>query len=85
MRWLPWAPFILALLFVALPYDAQLWLLSGLRVVWLTPEGRSVACGALGATVGAAFWYVMGWNSLAAQLRREDYTKADKMYKERMR
>jgi hypothetical protein len=72
-------------LFVVLPYDAQIAILSGLRLLWLTDGGRSVLLGALGATVTGALWYAAGWNALAAQLYREEAQRADDNYNRRRR
>lgn len=75
----------LAVAFVLLPYDAQLALIAPLRLLWLTDGGRSVILGALGASVAAMVWYAAGWNGLAAQLYREDKSKADDTYRKRTR
>jgi membrane protein DedA with SNARE-associated domain len=72
-----------ALLFIALPPDAQMWLAGFVRHLFTTDAGRSFLIGALGALTMAALWYAAGWNALARTLHREDYTKADEMYRRR--
>lgn len=77
--------FILAVLFVLLPLDAQLWLLSGVRLIWLSDEGRMLALGGIGATVTALFWYAVGWNALAYKVYLEDMTRVEDTYRKRRR
>ena len=74
-----------AVAFALLPYDAQLWLLSGLRDAWLTDGGRSVLIGLAAGCLPALFFYAAGWNALAARLYRDDVGRAEKAYKERQR
>ena len=69
--------------FIALPPDAQFWLVGLAREFWLSDRGQSFLVGALGALSMAALWYAAGWNSLARQLHREDYSKADEAYRRR--
>ena len=73
------------LLFIALPPDAQFWLVGLLRGVWLSPSGQAFLAGALGAMTMAALWYSLGWNALARQLHRDDYARADDALRKRRR
>ena len=69
--------------FIALPPDAQFWLVGLAREFWLSDRGQAFIVGALGALTMAALWFAAGWNSLARTLHREDYGKADEMYRKR--
>lgn len=66
--------------FVALPYDAQIWVLAQLRAV--PPE---VWYGAAGSAAAGSVIYSAGWNGLAAQLHREDVSRADEALQKRRR
>jgi membrane protein DedA with SNARE-associated domain len=74
---------LLTLIFILLPPDAQFWLVGLLRDAWLSPTGQAFLVGLLGSTAGAMLFYAAGWNSLARQLHREDYSKADEAYRRR--
>ena len=76
---------LFTLLFIALPPDAQLWLVSLVRPLWMTQDGQAFLVGLLGATTGVMLWYAAGWNALARTLRRDDYAKADEAYQRRVR
>jgi hypothetical protein len=77
--------FLMALLFVALPYDLQIWLLSLIRPLWLSQSGQALMFGALGASAAAMGWYSWGWNSLADTLYHEDLRKAEQSLQQRRR
>jgi len=68
------ALFVIA--FIALPPDAQLWLVGIARMLWLTEPGQAFLAGALGATVAAMLWFSLGWNALADRIYHEDMQKA---------
>lgn len=71
---------LLILLFIFLPYDAQLWALGIVRSIpaefWF---------GAVGATLTGMIWYGLGWNGLAKQMYTEDVTKAEEGLRRRRR
>ena len=69
--------------FVLLPPDAQFWIVGLMQPLFTTDAGRSFLIGALGALSMAALWFAAGWNSLARTLHREDYGRADEMYRKR--
>ena len=75
----------MALIFVILPYEAQIALLSLIRPLWLTPNGQALMFGAIGASLGAMVWYAAGWNGLADTLYREDLVKANQSLAQRRR
>jgi hypothetical protein len=77
--------FLLVIAFVALPYDLQIWLLSLIRPLWLSPNGQALMFGALGASAAAMGWYAWGWNSLADTLYHEDLRKAEQALMQRRR
>ena len=77
------ALFVIA--FIALPPDAQLWLVGLGREVWLSPSGQAFLAGALGATVTAMLWYAAGWNALADRIYYEDMQKARETLSKRRR
>lgn len=68
------------LLFAALPYEAQLAIVGVLRSLpvefWV---------GLFGMSLGGAFWYSLGWNSLAAQQRDQAVEKAEQQYQQTRR
>jgi len=68
------ALFVIA--FIALPPDAQLWLVGIARLLWLTEPGQAFLAGALGATFAAMLWYAAGWNALADRIYHEDMSRA---------
>jgi hypothetical protein len=78
-------PFFVILVFFvgSVPIEAQYWAIGIVRDALLSETGRNFATGAAGASFAAAFWYSWGWNSLARQLHRDDYAKADKALSER--
>lgn len=76
---------VAVLVFVALPYDGQLWLLGLVRDVWLTPMGQAFLVGLLGATAGALVWYNIIWNALAYRIYLDDVAKAEDTYRRRRR
>jgi membrane protein DedA with SNARE-associated domain len=71
--------------FIALPPDAQLWLVGIARVIWLTEPGQAFLAGALGATVTAMLWYAAGWNALADRIYHEDMSRARETLSKRRR
>lgn len=74
---------IAVVLFVLAPYDAQLWLLGGVRAAATHPLLPYVAAGALGALVVGLAFYAHVWNALAYQLYLDDVAKATDMYRRR--
>jgi len=67
---------VAVLAFIALPADAQFWLVGLGREVWLSPSGQAFLAGAVGATLAAMLWYAAGWNALADRMYAEDMSKA---------
>ncbi len=76
---------IAAVLFVLAPFDAQLWLVGGLRWLWTAPEGRYFAAGLLGTLLAAGVAYNGIWNALAYRIYLDDVAKAQDTYKRRRR
>ena len=62
--------------FIALPPDAQFWLVGLGREIWLSPSGQAFLAGAVGATLAAMLWFSLGWNALADRMYAEDMSKA---------
>lgn len=75
----------LTVIFVALPYDAQLALLSPLRMLWLTDSGRMVGLGLLGGAVACLLFYNAIWNQAVRAIYEEDLKKAEESYRRRKR
>ena len=69
------ALFVIA--FIALPPDAQLWLVGIARVIWLTEPGQAFLAGALGASFAAMVWYSLGWDAHVNLKRREAIERAE--------
>jgi hypothetical protein len=77
--------FLMIVGFVALPYDLQIWLLSLIRPLWLSPNGQALMFGALGASAAAMGWYAWGWNALADRIYADDIAKAQQSLAQRRR
>jgi membrane protein DedA with SNARE-associated domain len=77
------ALFVIA--FIALPPDAQLWLVGIARMLWLTEPGQAFLAGALGATFAAMVWFSLGWNALADRIYHEDMSRARETLSKRRR
>ena len=76
---------LMALIFVILPYDAQIALLSLIRPLWLSSNGQALMFGAIGASVAAMGWYSLGWNALADSIYQDDIRKAEQGLVQRRR
>ena len=76
---------ILFLLFALLPPDAQRWLVSLLRDMYMSQQGQSIGAGAVGASLAAMFWYGWGWNSAVDHVYREDIRRAEEALQRRRR
>jgi hypothetical protein len=76
---------LMAIAFVALPLDIQLWIVGMIRPLWLSQSGQALMFGALGASAAAMGWYAWGWNSLADTLYHEDLRKAEQALTQRRR
>ena len=76
---------VLVLVFVALPYEAQLFIISLIRPLWLTTNGQALLAGLLGASLGVMVWYAAGWNALADRIYADDIAKANQSLAQRRR
>jgi len=72
-------------IFVVLPYDAQMLVIDLLRPLWLSDGGRAILIGLVAGSVPMLVAYTLGWNALAAQIYHEDMSKADDAYRRRRR
>ena len=71
---------ILAIIFCALPYDAQIGVIAFVQWIIATQPKALLIVAALG---WPALWYARGWDALARRQWREERDRADATYQHR--